>query len=836
MSLGIRILLSQYRGMWRLRARLSDLRLRIWNSGFRARRWIGEGADSSAAILSISKLTIVDMIAGVGVAGLLWIVAPYTAFIPPLSSEAAYVQLLAVIAGVGGVFIGLYYTAITAAMTAVYARMPATVRQLLLEERVGNSYMRLVATTTFLALILLALRVVGATTPSVVAPVLAVLSGVGVFGFVKLGTWAFRLFDPTAISPLVFRNLQLSLNQVKADGYRWREPAFQEYSRRGGARGLRTLKDLATVCQNSEHLRDGALASLAAASLAFSELSVAARRKIPTTSRWFPEIYVQPDWYRASDNETSIAHATGTPLRPKSRRDVWWVEKECVEVAMSAMESFLARSKDGMARELMSEFESYLGVLAQHGHLTEAKELVDQLYSAAIPVVLGQPEVDETQCLKRVALVDSVSRLWVVVLLRAADWADSLGTGVPPELSDSSAWLGARTPYRLGLSVHVLPRAESLCERLEYERMVQGASVTPNWYLAELLAQPEAEALSTSLGVIFRDAPQRFSVVVDQLREGHASWPAACCLSEALHYVRKAQAHLHRFKDAGDRLGKNRRIAELPWPADNFQELDEALTSSFVDVVEKMALLLPQLPERPNVLPDFPGQFLHTCVEEVFEFILAGDVAPMSRVIPSVFVGCLAKYDALKPTDLQPDDPRLEASTALSLAPILDLAELSGFSLLLSQVHPERATWPTVQSLWDTFLDGHSPFVSLLTAMLKFSKGPFAIAPRAILRTGWNQRVDDVLRQLPKRAPRRRWYSGKVVDHPSTLVQAIASPGELMGSFYDGCDIFAACYLAERPGFQIDQLHRKAASLREQIARRRATTDDGAETEEGIDG
>ena len=776
------------------------------------------------------------MIVAASVAGLLWIIAPYTEFIPPLSSEAAYVQLLAVIAGVGGVFIGLYYTAITAAMTAVYVRMPATVRQLLLEERVGNSYMRLVATTTFLALILLALRVVGAPTPSVAAPVLAVLSGVGVFGFVKLGAWAFRLFDPTTTSHLVFRNLQLSLNQVKVGGYRWREPAFQEYSRRGGERGLRTLKDLAAVCQNSEHLRDGALASLAAESLAFSELSVGAKTTIPTTSRWFPEIYVQPDWYRASDSETSMAHDTGTLLFPKSCRDVLWVEKECVEVAMSALKSFLARSEDGMTRELMLRFESYLGVLAQHGHLTEVKELVEQLHSAVIHAVLGRPEADETQCLNRVALVDSVGRLWVVVLLRAADWADSLGTGSPSGLADSSAWLDPRTPYRLGLSTHALPRAEWLAERLEYERMVLGAAVTPNWYLAELLAQPEAEALSTSLGVIFRDAPQRFNAVVDQLREGHASWPTACCLSESLHYVRKAKAHLDRFKDAGERLGKERRIAELSWPADNFQELHEALTSSFVGVVEKMAGLLPQLPKRPNVLPDYPGQFLHTCVEEVFKLILAGDVTPMSRVLPSVFVGCLAKHDALKPTDLQPDDLRLEGSIALSLAPILDLVELSGLSLLLSQVHPERATWPTVQRLWDGFLDANNPFVSQLAAMLHFSKGLFAIAPRSILRTGWHQRVDHVLGQLPTRAPRRRWYPERVVDHPSALVQAIASPYGLMRSFYDGCDIFAACYLAERPGFQIDQLHRQAIDIRDHIARRPTTTDDGNETPESLDG
>ena len=40
-------------------------------------------------------------------------------------------------------------------MTAVYAQMPNTVRQLLMQERYGNAYMRFVATVTFLSLILL---------------------------------------------------------------------------------------------------------------------------------------------------------------------------------------------------------------------------------------------------------------------------------------------------------------------------------------------------------------------------------------------------------------------------------------------------------------------------------------------------------------------------------------------------------------------------------------------------------------------------------------------------------------------------------------------------------
>jgi hypothetical protein len=357
--------------------------------------------------------------------------------------------------------------------------------------------------------------------------------------------------------------------------------------------------------------------------------------------------------------------------------------------------------------------------------------------------------------------------------------------------------------------------------------MVRGAAVTPGWYLAELLAQPEAEALSRAVKVILQDGPADFIGVIDRLNAGGASWPAASCLSEALHYVRKAEHHLHRLSQAAERLARDRRVAKLPWPSDDFSKSEESLTTEFVRVVEKMAAVLPHLSRRPEVLPDFPGQFLHTCVEEMFQFILAGQTEAVSKVFPAVFVGCLAKHDELRPADLKADDPWLEGSIAVALAPILDLVELSGFSCLLSEAHPDRGTWSSVRKTWDAWLDAEPTFGVRLAAMLRFSKGLFAIAPRSILRTNWHQEIDRALAALPTRFVNRGWHSPEVVDHPSPLVQSVVTPGRMMWSPYDGCDIFVACYLAERPGIQADKLYRQSVDLREQIARRRGEPTDG---------
>jgi hypothetical protein len=183
-----------------------------------------------------------------------------------------------------------------------------------------------------------------------------------------------------------------------------------------------------------------------------------------------------------------------------------------------------------------------------------------------------------------------------------------------------------------------------------------------------------------------------------------------------------------------------------------------------------------------------------------------------------VFLGCLSKHDALRPTEITPDSPWLDAELSVAFAPILDLVELSGYSYLLSEVYPERETWSAVRHAWDTFFSLQPQFTNVLIAMIGYSKGLFAIAPRSVLRTGWEQRVEHHLRQLPFRHTGRSWVQHEVVDHPSAFVRAVVMAGPLT-SMYDGTDIFVAAYLGTREGIQPNSIHAQAVELARAVTR-----------------
>ena len=112
-----------------------------------------------------------------------------------IPDDGDYVTFLATVSGIGGIFIGLYYTAIVSVGSAIFANVPNNVRDLLAEERFGNVYMGFLSFLTVFGLVLVAFRVLGLPRIHLAIPVVTFLAGIGVFAFVNLGKRAFNLFD-----------------------------------------------------------------------------------------------------------------------------------------------------------------------------------------------------------------------------------------------------------------------------------------------------------------------------------------------------------------------------------------------------------------------------------------------------------------------------------------------------------------------------------------------------------------------------------------------------------------------------------------------------------------
>jgi len=118
--------------------------------------------------------------------------------LPRISPDGtSYVALFSVIASIAGVFLGLYFTAINGVESA-YAKFPDNIRNLLLREKVGNFYIRLLSLTTILSVFLIGYKVFW-NGPGVVLSLAVLLLGCfSILCFTLLGVRAFFFFDPSS--------------------------------------------------------------------------------------------------------------------------------------------------------------------------------------------------------------------------------------------------------------------------------------------------------------------------------------------------------------------------------------------------------------------------------------------------------------------------------------------------------------------------------------------------------------------------------------------------------------------------------------------------------------
>ncbi len=117
---------------------------------------------------------------------------------------SAYASFMETVAQIGGVFIALYYTALSSVAATVFAKAPSQVRNLFVGERTGSLYMRYVAYATFLPLALVALTFAGVPPLHLGVPCVVVLAAIAILVFVHLGQQAFNFFDPTNLAAGAF--------------------------------------------------------------------------------------------------------------------------------------------------------------------------------------------------------------------------------------------------------------------------------------------------------------------------------------------------------------------------------------------------------------------------------------------------------------------------------------------------------------------------------------------------------------------------------------------------------------------------------------------------------
>jgi hypothetical protein len=718
-----------------------------------------------------------------------------------LVGAGLYTAVLGTSIGVLGVFIALFSGAFTTSSDVLSARVALTARQLLLRDPQVSFIARLFSFTVMLSLVLLFAAGAGAR-PTLLGMLLVMsLTGLAVLVAALLVRQGFYFLNPSRLALVPLHDMLRSALLATPTGFRFMDPNFQNSYRTWANSSLNEAQILWRSELQARPLQEDNLASIERTILRFINSYLKVKQKIPPSSHWHTREPKHKEWYLAPHTQVEMAAATDTPLQPDLEPNRFWVEDAVLSLLVSSVTASLAEGTGAGAISVMNDVSDVVENFGQEWETDYARKWITALGPVVFDLVGTEwqptPDVLNQKDDYRLALIDAVALLPVATLLGVMNAAR--GTDIGSLLARIHRLKWRSDFYDLRLPHKGRETAEDLQRRIGFELGTRDDPVTPPWYAGQLIIRALGQQLADDLQLL-KDIPDEFyRPQADLAIEARQFVVAATILGRAIEFCHKFIANLDAVETFSRNLDEAKVLTDLPWAEFNLEELKETLEATRLRLLESFVSCIPGLyvAERPSNWPDLFGRAVHTAGDMCLEAAIGQREETLKKAFSAYLLGILGVFDRLR-AQLSGHDPQWGMTWATD--PLLDLFDISGYVILMSELHQNPALWKACRQAWEHYFSTIDPTQALqiFAAVTSFDEGLFLIRPRAIIRTTWKMRIERVLDDVPQRYVERDVIGYQVADHPSPLIRVFAREGRI-GSMFDGTNIFVELYLPNLP-------------------------------------
>ncbi|HEY6806129.1 MAG TPA: hypothetical protein VI306_21290 [Pyrinomonadaceae bacterium] len=693
------------------------------------------------------------------------------------ADPTSYRVLLGPLITVSGAFLGLYFTALNVLLSSTYKQVTSDVRTLIMRDKLGNAYIQIVAFTGAYSVILFGLIVIGYM-PSFGSLILLITLGVGeVYCFISQWRRVTQFFDPSTLVFYLSKDLTRWIEEATTKGRWWLDASFQAHFQKQAEQTLNTYRNLIITVRREEHLRSQSLIKLSNSLLTLISVYEFQKNLIPSQSKWFKTIFHHKDWLTTSDMETSIATQTGTALFPKETPDLLWIEKEIGKIIDFALKGFFEESDLLNALALFQHFQNVTKNLARNHSIDEALLLFriikvnTEKHSKTfnIPNLAAENDLDPLRF--TLALVDFSTLSFINMLLGLIEGTERMDAKVFTSITESASQNNIKSLYKPGLPRKVLQQLESGKRYLDFERVVEGKAITPQWYQLQLVTLSYLRFLESVLKSLLVELEKVFLDEARSLVEEKKYLIAIHVIERGFEACNKFSIHFGGLQRYCAGLDQTRKLTDIPWVNFPWEDYQKKIANIHQELLLLFSTLLGPIIKLPKI-DDFPDHFGHAytvLTDECLKAMISGNEELFKKIFPVMFVAALEAHDRQKKLEIVD----IETKFGFLADSIIDLFDLSGYALIFDELD-ERDFWSTVQDAWDKYLASATDRIALIKLLVTFgTHRQFLAFPRSTTRSAWQGQLQRILRQrglmredmfYSERPSSRKEHSSKIIQ------------------------------------------------------------------------
>ncbi|MBL8030895.1 MAG: hypothetical protein JNK33_01030 [Candidatus Doudnabacteria bacterium] len=661
--------------------------------------------------------------------------------------------LISTVVTVSGVFLGLYFTALSAIAGNLFMRAPQNLQNLFIRERKGGQYIKTLVLTMLIGVYYLLLRSFGYQVGFLGPILITLLCLYAIVRFMALGWQTFYFIHTQEASSALTGDAASAIDGATAGGFGWKKNYMQNHYRRNAKEALESLSDLVDFGIDPIKLSGAQLRDIVKFTGGLIAYYIEKKKQIPADSKWFATRYQHQNWLLTDESAITMALNTGTSLEPKDIRNQNWFEEQALEIIIKVFEHLVATKQWSQAQLCLETLVSVLEDLGPDFYHEVAgliTKRVGEVISKSI-VDADNPKADEDKK-GHIALMDSLGRLPIGSLVSLTRYvADRTCEDLVKEIDDIK-WLHETSIYKSKLPGSILTNVEVTQKSYRTENKIEKKPVSPQWYIRTITTQQYLAGLKKYYDYIKSLQKDIYEDNVNELIRRHKYVQAAHLIDRWVEFTNKLLSLGWRVQQLIEQCEGQKKVQDLPWTSID-ADTEKALLQSYDQkAIDKLAQLIMPLSLLPKTelkdLPDYFGQAYTFGVQAAYNAAKENNAERLKDLFPSVFGGALTAYQK---TREDVEGWAEQSKIVLSSEPIEDLLTLSGFIKIYAELHGNQDLWKVCKDTWDSYLESASDAkatIQLMVAMMSYRDTQYGLMmPKAALRMNWDMQLRAVLEE-----------------------------------------------------------------------------------------
>lgn len=725
---------------------------------------------------------------------------------------------LAAIASISGVFLGLYFTAISSIASSLLLKAHQDVKDYFFTSPHGLQYVKTIETTGIVSLFYIITKSFGHEIHSFGLIFLSLLGAYIILRFWKVGSDVYNFAQPTSTLPRMMADIVRAIKDATPPGFNWDKDFLQNYHSRKVGRTLESVKRYVDFGVREIKLREEELTYALNSYAALLQFYSDNKKKIPTKSLWYKTKYQYSKWTLTDSTQISLALQTGTTTSPKVIENHSWFEDQVLDNVVTILQYY---GKDGNYGALFQSHDIFVEVAESYASQfdVDAIKVFLKKFEPIGSEIYNSKEESVQLSKEALAFVDSQGRLAIAVLLGLAKYLDANPGDKFVQTVQQINWNGGlRNIYLADVPYATLDRLESLSEELNNEILIEGKLVTEQWYRQAYSLQRYLYSLQNYYEFIKELHKSYFEKKLTKLIAERKYQYAVQLIERWMEFTNKHSRLVRLLKKHLEEAEPHKALHDLSWPDFKIDEEVEWVDGQEKVVADKMVALLPVLQGMTSEddIPDYFGHALQVGLEACYDACEENNPDRFRTIFPIILNASIAAHQRTR-TEVEAWAQE-ESKVIFSTEPLVNIFEISGFGILYGELLQNPALGEIVREQWDRYLnltENTRGVIQFIAAVVEYRRGIFKIMPQATLRSNWQIRFNRAMSERGLRVfPDIRGPFDGDPDHPSILIRVLSNMGGL--NMRSAEDVFIELYLAARPDVEGIQFRNE---IRESIER-----------------